>query len=257
MVNAPKIDPIRDKYYKPLQVADHFSDALFYVGAVLSLVAFFVEKSIHPVLYDLVQIALIFAVAGIWALNMAIRVYFAPRAQNKRFQDFVSKAFGVPLSGHEGTEGYYNTDAIGPERLGAQLLENSFHSKDTALRMAWIERCKSISFLILLSAAALFRSTDLMFLALVAQAVFSEQLLSRWIRIEWLRQRFETIYAELYRLLQSKPNSQRIKVVVWELIGQYESAKATAGITLSESIFEKRNQKVSEEWQRIKSLLEL
>lgn len=255
MGNITKIDPIRDRYYKPLQIADLSSDALFYIGAVLSLAAFFVERPIHPILYDLVQIALIFSVVGMWALNMTIRVYFAPRAQNKRFQDFVSHAFGVPLSGHEETQGYYNTDATGPKRLGAQLLENSFHSKDTALRMAWIERCKSIGFLVLLSGAVLFRSTDLMFLTLVAQAVFSEQLLSRWIRIEWLRHRFETIYADLYRLLQSKPTSQRLKVIVWELIGQYESAKATAGITLSESIFEKRNQAVSKDWLRIKALL--
>jgi hypothetical protein len=257
MADIQKIDPIRDTYFVPLNRAEASSDALFYVGAVVSLVVFFVEKTSHPVIYSVLQGALIVSVLAMWALNAAIRSYFAPRAHDRRFEDFLSSALGVPLSGHEATEGYYHTDAQGVLGVGARLLENTLHSKDTALRMAWCERAKAAVYVVLLVVAALNRTTDLSFLAIVAQAVFSEQLLSRWIRIEWMRHRFEAIHSELYRLFQAKPTKDRFNALVWSLVGQYESVKANAAITLSRKIFERRNQVVSAEWQRIRTLLDL
>jgi hypothetical protein len=43
--------------------------------------------------------------------------------------------------------------------------------------------------------AAVYRGTDLELLAVAAQVLFSEQLLSRWVRMEWLRARVERLYA--------------------------------------------------------------
>lgn len=254
---AHKIDPIRDRYFSPLTRAERAGDLLFFVGAIVSLTVFFVDKTAHPLFYDVLQALLIVSVLMIWILNTAIRSYFAPRAQNRRFEDFLSNAYGIPLSGHEATQGYYNTSSKGIVAVGAQLLENAFHSKDTALRMAWNERAKAGVYVILLILAVLNRSTDLSFVAIVAQTVFSEQLLSRYVRVEVMRQWFEAVYGELYRLFQAKPDEARFEVLVWSLVVKYESVKANSAITLSQAIFEKRNAAVSEEWQQIKKILNL
>jgi hypothetical protein len=162
--------------------------------------------------------------------------------------------FGVPLS-HEQTTGYYNSSISGDyNRIAAQLLENSLYSKDTALAMAKVERTKIVIYIIIWLLVALNRGSDLAAVVVVAQIVFSEQLLSRWFGLEWLRREFERTYDELFRLLHSKA---KLKVVVLEILGRYEFAKATAGITLSSHVFEKRSPATDAEWARIKKLLEL
>jgi hypothetical protein len=113
------------------------------MSAGLSVAALLVDEKAHGGLYSVVQTLFILFVIAVWALGMSIRVYFGPRAQEKRFQDFLAHAFEIPLS-HEQTSGYYNSDATGRSRVAAQLLENTFHSKDTARRMTWIERTKGI-----------------------------------------------------------------------------------------------------------------
>ena len=65
---SEKIDPIRDRYYRPLETAEHALDYLFYISAALSLIAPLIDKRIYPVGYDWVQIAFVTVVLGAIAL---------------------------------------------------------------------------------------------------------------------------------------------------------------------------------------------
>jgi hypothetical protein len=107
--------------------------------------------------------------------------------------------------------------------------------------------------------ALLNRNTDLALGAAMAQAVFSEQIVSRWIRLEWLRMRFERIYDGLYRLVQTTTNFNKdeIRVRVIEAFGDYETGKGYGGITLSAKIFERLNPSLSVEWAEIRKTLNL
>lgn len=251
-----KIDPIRDRYFGPLETAEKASDFLFYACAVVSLAAFFVDKAKYPGAYNVVQSGLVLGVMALWAIGLAIRLYFAPRAQDRRFSDFLSSAFDIGLT-HERTSGYYDKTSSATNPIAIQLLENSFHSKDIALRMLSIERWKVAIYGLLLAIAILIRTTDLGFLAILAQAIFSEQLLSRWARLEWFRIKSERVYDELFRLFQAKPDAKKFEVLVLELLGQYESAKANSGITLSGTIFAKRRDALMREWEEVKRTLGL
>jgi hypothetical protein len=100
----------------------------------------------------------------------------------------------------------------------------------------------------------LFRNTQLVLISVAAQIVFSEQIVSRWLRLEWLRGECEQIYDETFRLIQRKAN---LEIFGLELLGRYEMAKATAVISISTEIFEKNRQRLNSEWDKIRSTLNI
>lgn len=260
MANQPsKIDPIRKRYYRPLEIAESSSDWLFLLVAALSILALALERTTHPRLYDLVQGAFVVSVLALFFLGLGIRLYWTPRADDKRRQDLLSNSFAVALT-HEQTSGYYNNDQTNPlRRLCASLLENSFFSKNVTLKMAHGERIRVAVYALIWIFALLNRATDLALAAAMAQAVFSEQIISRWVRLEWLRMRFERVYEHLYRLVQTTTNfnKEEFRVRVLEAFGEYETGKGYGGITLSARIFERLNPSLSLEWAEIRKTLNI
>jgi hypothetical protein len=254
-MDKQKHDLIRKKYYSPVETAEKYSDGLFYLAILLSFSAIFVEKSKHPKMYGVVHLLFIIVVIVFFTIGQALRLYLVPRAEDKRRQDFLSNAYGVPLS-YDLTEGYYNSNLSNSvERIAAQVLENAFFSKSIVIEMVKTTRIYTASYLILWFIVALWRSTDLAILAVIAQTVFSEQLVSRWLRLEWLRSRFEKIYDDLYILFQSKSKNNTFDARVLESFGKYETTKANGGITLSSKIFDRLNLNLSQEWEKIKGVL--
>lgn len=250
-------DPIRARYYDAVELADKASDWLFYIGAALSIVTLLVEREAHPAGYEWLLILFAIAVVALFAIGLASRLYLTPRAEDKRRQDFFSSACGVSLT-HDKTDGYYNNDFTEPiKRMAAQVLENSHFSKAIALRMAKVERAKIIAYALIWLICLLNRQTDLGIVVAASQAVFSEQVISRWLRLEWLRMRFEKTYEDVYRLFQSKPVASKFKAMTLESLGMYETAKANGAITLSSRVFNEMNDALSIEWDRIKAELHI
>lgn len=250
-------DPIRTRYYDAVELADKASDWLFYANAALSVASLLVEKQAHPIAYDWILIFFAVAVAALFTIGMVSRLYFTPRAEDKRRQDFFTSACGVSLT-HEKTDGYYNNDFTEPiKRMAAQVLENSHFSKAISLRMAQTERIKVIAYAVIWLICVLNRQTDLGIVVAASQAVFSEQVVSKWLRLEWLRIRFEKTYDDVYRLFQSKPAAPKFNAMTLESLGMYETAKANAAITLSSKIFRRLNAELSAEWDRIKAELKI
>lgn len=247
-----KSDPIREKYYAAVEQVDKGSDGLFYATALLSIASLFIEQGTYPLAYDTVQTSFAVCVIALFIIGLVSRLYWTPRAEDKRRQDFFARACGVSLS-HQKTDGYYNNDLSDPiERMAAQVMENSHFSKAIALRMARTERLKVVAYGTLWLLCVLNRQADLGLIVAASQAVFSEQILSKWLRLEWLRIRFEKTYDELHRMFQSKPSTPTFKAQTLESLGMYETAKATAGITLSSKLFHKMNDQLSAEWEQIK-----
>jgi hypothetical protein len=260
MANQPKkIDPIRIRYYRPLEIAESCSDWLFWIVAILSISSIVIERSIYPNIYDLVLGCFVVGVLVLFILGQSIRLYWSPRAEDKRRQDLLSNSFSVAIT-HERTVGYYNNEQTNPSRrLCASLLENSFFSKNVALKMAYSQRAKVAFYILVWIAALLNRSTDMTLHAVIAQTVFSEQIISKWVRLEWLRMRFERIYEGLYRLIQTATSSNKTEfpIRVLEAFGEYETSKGYGGITLSPKEFELLNPALSSEWNQIRLALKI
>lgn len=250
-------DPVRSKYFAPLEWAERASDALFYTAAALSVVALVIEKDPHSLLYNIVMIAFAVSVAAFFFVGMATRLYFGPRATDQRTRDFVSSVYDVKLT-HELTDGYYNNELQDPvKRLAAQVLENTHFSKAIALRMAKVERTKVTCYVLIWLVALLARDVGFDLVLVASQAIFSEQILSKWMRIEWLRSRCESIYTDVYKLFQSRTSGSIFNAGALEAFAIYESVKANAAVTLSRKIFDRKNVQLSSEWDKIKSALKI
>lgn len=252
-----RFDPIRENYFDVVELADKVLGGLFYLCALLSFATLFVDQSTHPDAYDLVLIAFVVSVFFLFVTGLVSRFYLMPRAEDKRHQDFFSNVFGVSLI-HQKTDGYYNNDLTDPlKRVAAQVLENSHFSKAIALRMATRERVKIGVYVALWLVCLTYRRTDLGVVVAASQAVFSEQILAKWIRLEWLRMRFEKTFDDVYRILNSLPPVSEFNAMTLDAFSMYETAKANAAVTLSSKIFEEMNPALSAEWDTIKSALKI
>lgn len=251
---SEKIDPVGDEFYRPLLLADTAADWLFYISAALSIVALFVTNRVHAFASELVQIAFAVSVVALFAIGLAIRLYFFPRAQTRRYQDFLSHAFGKPLS-HKQTVAYYNNSATTPvARVAAQVLESAFFTKEVLSKMLPWERTKFVLYIVVWFVAVLYRQTDLALLGVAAQIIFSEQILSRWLRLEWFRWKSERIYDQLFTLMRTKA---KLDSASWDMLGQYEIVKATSALSLSTSTFESNRDRLNAEWEVIRKTLGL
>lgn len=254
---AAKIDPIRDRYYRPLETVEDTSALLFYVTAIASIAVLLVDKTSHPTLYTTTQTAfIIFAVASA-LLGLAMRLYWGPRARDKRISDFVSSAFRVNLT-PERTTGYYNNKATdAPRRAALQLLENSYFTKEVARLMLVRGRAVFAIYVVIWLVVIASRSTPIDLVAWLATVVFGEEVLSAWARLEWLCARAERAFEAMFRQWKSSAaNTPSFMASAMESFALYECDKSTSAITLSSRLFGKHNVRLSAEWESLRKDLE-
>lgn len=251
------VDPIRNSYYEPVERGEQCFGALFYFGALLSFATLLVDRDLRPELYEAVMVTFVVVVIALFAVGLVLRLYLTPRAETKRRQDFLGNAFGVSII-HQQTNGYYNNDCKDPiKRMAAQVLENSLFSKTIALRMARSERIKIAIYAVLWLVILQNRRTDIGWVVAASQAIFSEQILAKWLRLEWLRTRFERTFDDVYKLFQTRPVVPVFTAQALDAFALYETAKANAAIVLSSKHFDKVNASLSSEWSAIKARLNL
>jgi hypothetical protein len=182
-----KSDPIGKKFYAPLASAELWSDACFWLAAIFSIIALQINKASAPAAYDVVQTMFALSVMALFVIGLATRLYWSMRAQSKRVSDFVSHSFDVPLI-LEKSEGFFNNSQTEPfRRMAAFVLENTLFSRAILQRMLRNERVKVAAYACLWFVALLNRATDLALITGIAQVILSEQIISKWIRMEWLR----------------------------------------------------------------------
>ena len=254
-----EIDTVAKNYYKPLKQADKVGNVLFWLISILSIGTLFIDKISHPLAADVAQIALIVCVILFFIQGQVQKLYLFPRAEDKRRQQLLSDSFGVALT-HEQTVGYYNNDQTHPiKRLAASVMESAYFTNAiTRIMLPW-ERTITAGYLVVYVVAVLNRSSDLAFLAVAAQALFGGEIVARWLRLEWLRFRSEQVFNNYNRLFvgryqftEKNPQSEAL-----DLFSYYESAKSTAAVLLSDKIFNQHNSRLTQEWEQIRSRLEI
>lgn len=251
-----KSDPIRKNYFGAVETFEIISDKLFFISALLSFVALFTETS-NPMLHDAVLLAFATSVFALFVVGLFLRLYLTPRAEDSRRHDFFSSACGVNLT-HQQTDGYYNNNFSDPiKRMAAQVFENSHFSKAIARRMAIRERIKVGIYALVWILCLINRRSDIGLVVAASQAVFSEQIVSKFIRVEWLRMRFERTYEIMFQLFQSSPAKSPFTAIALDTMSMYETAKSNAAITLSSKLFDEMNSDLSMQWEQIKTALKI
>lgn len=245
-----KVDPIRENFFKPYERAEHIGGLLFYAAALLSLATLFVPKQAYPKVAETLQIITLLLAIALFSLSLVSRLYFMPRAENQRLSDFYGRAFNVDLGG-ERTQGYYNNELLEPmRRLAAQVLENAIFSRAITRKMSHTERAKAIFWAALLMACIIFRRSEYDLMIAAAQIVLSENLLSKAVRLEWLRDKCEDAYKGAWDILSSPPPDVVFNARALVIVGAYEAAKANAGVLFDSKVFDSLGPALEQEWQQ-------
>lgn len=250
---STRADPIRKRYFGPLEQAEIVSGWLFYIAAITSFLPLIFNEKSYPVGNSVVTAAFVLLVAANFVLGIVIRLYFFPRAEDARRKEFISNAFNFDLI-HQRTLGYYNNDETNPlRRIGMLVMENLFFSKAILGKMAPAVRARAIVYFVLWFGLVIWRATPLDWLAAGAQVLFTEEILSRWIRLEWARIRAEKLYDTVHSLFQVSSTGDRLTAYSIQAFGDYEVGKALGGILLSQSIFERENPSLTQEWEIVRN----
>jgi hypothetical protein len=250
--NTP-VDPIRTSYFDIIEQVDKGANALFFVGASLSLASTLIPEMKYPALFSWVQIAFLVAVIGLFVLGQVVNLYLSPRAADARAQDFLSHAYGQDLLSTR-TSGYYNNNAPpGMQKIAAQTFENTLFTKEICRRMLNRQVPWVVAYGVILTVGLASRDTPIALWCAVAQVLFGEQLVVRFFRLWWLRRRAEQIHEELRRLYIGGSSGVPFDAIAMDAYTRYEMSKSTAGITLSSGIHTELNPALTAEWDQLRS----
>lgn len=240
-------------YYRPIERCETWTTRLFWVSAVLSVVVLYSQWIPWDAVRDIPTVLFSVSVVLHLVLSLYNRFHLVPEAEAKRRKQLLSDSFDIPLT-PEQTKAYYNNPlAPSIQRLGANVLENSFFAKSVCGKMAVRERVKVLIYLTAWILAAFWRNTPLVLLIVVTQTVFSGEIIARFVSLEVLRHRNEDLYEELYHEFLHKIDFQSATgtACVLDAFAAYEAAKAAAALRQSTKIFNELNPSLTREWASI------
>ncbi|MGV4877957.1 hypothetical protein [Acetobacter indonesiensis] len=222
-----KLDTISNNYYDPLDKSEFFGEILFYLLSIFSILILYIDKSTHPFFNNLLQVALIVLAIVFFFQGQIQNIYLFPRAEDARRQELLSNSYQTTLT-HELTDGYYNNEQTNPlKRLAASVMESSFFTREIVRKMLTKQRIQTGGYLIIYGISVFNRTTELELLSVAAQAIFSQDIVARWLRMEWLRMRSEQVFNNSNRLFTSnlsfsQPTAQSQAI---DLFSFYETTK--------------------------------
>ncbi len=247
-----RIDEV-DKYYRPIQRLSILSNALFYVGVFLSIAIPILGED-QSFLSSIVPVAFFVVVFCHAVIVSSNAYYFIPFAERQRRKQLLSNSFGIPLTIEE-TNKYYN-NKLDPNilKLGVNLMENAFFGKHVCERMLVKERSKIFLYAVAWLFVTIYRGSDLGLILALSHLLFASEILFGWIKLEILRVRNERVYESLYSLYLGQPQTPvpLVEAGVLDAFAEYEAAKASAAIKLSTTIFNKMNQELTQQWERVR-----
>lgn len=246
-----------DKYYKQLNFFDLTCTVLFWLNASISILLLFVNG--YQMWREILTYLFIVTTVIFFIADNYLSIYLIPTVEGKRRVHLISKSLDVPLD-YEITQKYYNNE-IEPSitKLGAHIFENSLFAKEVTARMCSIERKKILIYAAIWILSLAVRTVDLEFVSIISQTLFASTLLTKWLKLEYLRIKNEQIYNCLYDLflLKRYNDNTRLSAKILDCFVSYEAAKAYSGIKQSSKIFFKINDTYTEEWELIKEKLDI
>lgn len=253
---SERVDSL-DKYYEQLNLVDLFCTVLFWLNATVSILIFFLNR------YHIASVVLtyIFIITTLlyFISDNYLSIYLIPSVEGKRRVHLISKSLDVPLD-NEITDKYYNNN-LEPSilKLGAHIFENSLFAKEVTSRMCSIERKKILIYSLTWLFALLLRTTDLELIAIISQTLFASTIITKWLKLEFLRSENEQMYQCLYDLflLHKEENDIKLSAKLLDCFVSYESTKAYSGIKQSSKIFFEINDRYTKEWEQIKEKLDI
>lgn len=166
----------------------------------------------------------------------------------------LSNALGASI-GENIRADYFNSE-LSPSflRLAATTLENTLFTTAVLSRMLIRERFKIAVYTAVLLLLLSVRRTSTEWLLLLAQALFSADLLLAWIRMERFRARTHLVHETLRQFFLQRASTQQPNgmAIVVGAFTDYECAKDEAALPLDSKLFAALNSDLSARWELLK-----
>lgn len=251
-----RIDTLND-HFKPVNKANKWSVIFFWTSVVFSFLVFFTDNN---QLYNTVA-NIIFIMVSItyFIVSNWVGLFLLREAQDKRRDNFLSNALDVKLD-DEHTELYYNNTQRKPlVRLGMNGFENTLFTWRVTAEMAKSERTKVIFYVLLFILITLINGININFISIIAQTIFTTGLIVNLIKLEILRSNCKQLFHDFRQvfLTNGANYSPELAAILLQLVFKYETTVASMGVHTSDTIFNKINPKVTEEWENVKKNLSI
>ncbi len=247
-----RIDEVSNHYQAASLVAT-VGGWLYWVCAANSLLLLF-PSYFSPILLATLQIAFVALTALLFFVFLASKIWLIPSAERVRRKQLLTDAYGVLLTS-EKTQNYYN-NGFPPshKRLAANVMENSLFGRETSKAMLPRVRAKTFGYLAVWFIVLAYRKTPMETVLWISQVVFSVDIIAYWLSLEVLNFRHAEVYQKLYDMFLStgKAKSEKLAPAILDAFATYESAKANAGVLLNSKIFFRENERVTQEWNKVK-----
>lgn len=248
-----------DRHYKIIKKLNATTSTLFWVNAALSIALFFVNDYLNA--KNMLLLVFTITTLAYFVIHSYLSIFNIPKVEGKRRVHLLTNSFNVPLD-NERTNKYYNNE-LEPSllKLGANIFENSLFAKRVTHEMAKKERIKVGIYIVVFVVALLLRTTELELISIIAQTLFTSTLIPAYLRLEVLHLKNKAIFDSLHDIFlfynQPTENDERLSAKLLDCFVKYESAKAYSGVKQDSKIFNRINHEVTQEWEEIKSNLNI
>jgi len=171
----------------------------------------------------------------------------------------LSNALGAGVGESIRSDYYNNNVPQSLNKLAATTLENTLFTKMVISKMAVKMRFMVVMYFLLLLILSTCRGIPTTWLVVLAQTLFSADLLLKLVRLERFRVRTVKVYNQLEQFFlqlggTEKPNDLAVLIVAFT---NYECAKDEAAMPLETKYFKKFNAELSQSWIELKNRLHL
>lgn len=227
-------------------------------SVLLPLLAHFLNIFLMKIIWNIVNPVYFVMIIAYYILNVYTETFLYPATARKRRKGFIDNSLGSKFL-EKPVEGYYTNDVVrvGPYKMIINCGENCYFTMNIAKAMIPQVVMKNVAFGVVFLIVAYFGVRDNLVAIPILQILLSSLFLTELVhhinfitKIDQLFERFKEVFSK-------KPDDSRVLQEAVLLYLDYETTLAYNKAPLSDSFYEKLNEKLSKEWEVIKARYEI
>lgn len=244
-----------EAHFSRAKAAETWGGRVFKAVLFVSLVALLfpdenVQNTVNPVLIAACVAGVVLSLLTLTWQNAGNQALRATQLAN---------AFNVPIGDAARRDYYNNLFPPSVDRLAATTFENTLFTSKVLDAMLTKERLVAAAYVSVFILMMAFRWSTTNALLLLAQTVFSVDVVLHWLRMERFQNRVCRVKQELRQFFVQGGTAGDVRglAIALAAFSDYECAKDEAAMPLDDKIFEKLNPKVSKEWDELRAALKI
>jgi len=231
---------------------------VFWLVFILSLLPFLVSRiENNHLVKEILGIINIISILLFFTLEIVVEFILFPQSEQKRRDDFIDNSFGSKFSPANSIE-YYDNEEIGHGlyKAATNLFENTFFTyslvKEQTLRKIVFPSIVLIAVFVF----AYFGFSKTPISVTILQLLFSANVLGNLIKHLILLNKVSAIQDNWVSLFQDqnfKSNPTKFQANIYRYWLQYETMLSRIQPDISTKLFNKKNESLTQEWNKIKS----